>query len=92
MLEAKIRQLHRVGGIYLVAFLALQVVSGLLIAWGTLMDSPRDTFWFAAMDSIHHNWNPVGSVYRIILGVLTTGQALGGVFIYLLMRARLNKP
>jgi len=92
MLEASVRKLHRTGGIYLVAFLALQVVSGLLISLGTLMDTPRDTFWFAAMAGIHHNWNPAGSVYRILLGVLATGQALGGIVIYLLMRARLNKP
>jgi hypothetical protein len=92
MLEAKVRKIHRTVGIYLVGFLALQLVTGLFISLGTLMDTPRDTFWFAAMAWIHHEWNPVGSVYRILLGALAIAQALGGVVIYLLMRARLTQP
>jgi succinate dehydrogenase/fumarate reductase cytochrome b subunit len=92
MLEAKARKIHRTVGIYLVGFLALQLVTGLFISLGTLMDTPRDTFWFAAMAWIHHEWNPVGSVYRILLGALAIAQGLGGVVIYLLMRARLTRP
>jgi hypothetical protein len=92
MLEAKVRKIHRTVGIYLVGFLALQLVSGLLISLGTLVDTPRDTIWFAVMAWIHHEWNPVGSVYRIILGALAIAQGLGGVAIYLLMRARLPQP
>ena len=91
MLEANVRKIHRTVGIYLVGFLALQALTGLFISLGTLMDTPRDTFWFAASAWIHHQWNPVGSVYRIVLGALATAQALGGVAIYLLMRSRLPK-
>lgn len=91
MLEAYIRKIHRTAGIYLVGFLALQALSGLFIALGTLMDTPRDTLWFAALAWIHHEWNPVGSVYRILLGAMAVGQGLGGLVIYLLMRSRLNK-
>ncbi len=91
MLEANVRKIHRTMGIYLVGFLALQVITGLFISWGTLMDIPRDTFWFAAVAWIHHDWNPVGSVFRIVLGVLTIGQGLGGLAIYLLMRSRQKK-
>jgi hypothetical protein len=92
MLEAKVRKIHRTVGIYLVGFLALQLVTGLFIALGTLYDSPRDTFGFAAMAWIHHQWNPVGSVYRILLGVMGVAQGLGGVAIYRLMRARQSQP
>lgn len=91
MLEANIRKIHRTVGIYLVGFLALQAITGLFISLGTLMDTPRETLWFAVMAWIHHEWNPVGSVYRILLGALVTGQGLGGLAIYLLMRSRLNK-
>jgi hypothetical protein len=91
MLEANIRKIHRTVGIYLVGFLALQALTGLFIALGTLMGTPWETFWFKAIAWIHHEWNPVGSVYRILLGALTVGQGLGGLAIYLLMRSRLNK-
>jgi|WetSurMetagenome_2_1015567.scaffolds.fasta_scaffold299255_2 hypothetical protein len=91
MLEANIRKIHRTVGIYLVGFLALQALTGLFISWGTLMGTPGESFWFKAMAWIHHEWNPVGSVYRIVLGALAVGQGLGGLAIYLLMRSRSNK-
>jgi hypothetical protein len=91
MLEANIRKIHRTVGIYLVGFLALQAITGLFISLGTLMGTPGETFWFKAVAWIHHEWNPVGSVYRILLGALATGQGLGGLVIYLLMRSRLKK-
>jgi succinate dehydrogenase/fumarate reductase cytochrome b subunit len=92
MPEATARKIHRTVGVYLVGFLILQLTTGLFISLGTLMDTPRETFWFAAMAWIHHEGNPVGSVYRILLGALGVAQGLGGVVIYLLMRRRLAKP
>jgi uncharacterized iron-regulated membrane protein len=91
MLEAKVRKVHRTVGIYLAGFLALQAITGLFIALWTLTGVPGDGFWFRVMTWIHHQWNPVGSVYRILLGALVTGQGLGGLAIYLLMRSRQNK-
>lgn len=91
MLEAKIRKMHRTVGIYLVGFLVIQALTGLFISLGTLTGTPWDTFWFKAMAWIHHEWNPVGSVYRILLGALVVGQGLGGLAIYLLMRSRMHK-
>jgi hypothetical protein len=92
MLEPELRKIHRTVGIYLVAFLALQALSGFFIALGTLIDVPRDTLWFAIVAGIHHDWNPVGSVYRILLGAAVVGQGLGGVLIYFMIRARAPKP
>jgi hypothetical protein len=92
MLEATARKMHRTIGIYLVGFLALQLISGLLISLGTLMDTPRDTIWFSVMAWIHRDWNPVGSVFRIIVGALALAQGLGGAAIYLLSRARQSQP
>ncbi|MFZ5449508.1 MAG: hypothetical protein ACOZFS_12800 [Thermodesulfobacteriota bacterium] len=91
MLEANLRKIHRTVGIYLVGFLALQAITGLFISLWTLTDVAGDGLWFRLMAWIHHQWNPVGSVYRILLGALATGQALGGLAIYLLMRSRLHK-
>ena len=91
MLEANIRKIHRTAGIYLVGFLAIQAITGLFISLGILTGAPGDSLWFRVMASIHHEWNPVGSVYRILLGGLVIGQGLGGLAIYLLMRSRLHK-
>ncbi len=91
MLEANIRKIHRTVGIYLVGFLVLQALTGLFISLGTLTGTPWDSLWFSVIAWIHHEWNPVGSVYRILLGALAIGQGLGGLAIYLLMRSRLNK-
>jgi hypothetical protein len=92
MLETELRKIHRTVGIYLVAFLALQALSGLFIALGTLTGVPRETLWFAIVAGFHHDWNPVGSAYRILLGAMVVGQGLGGVLIYLMIRARAPKP
>lgn len=91
MLEANIRRIHRTVGVYLAGFLALQAITGLFISLWTLTGAAGNGFGFTAMTWIHHEWNPIGSVYRILLGALATGQGLGGLAIYLLMRSRLNK-
>jgi len=91
MLEAKVRKIHRTVGIYLVGFLTLQLVSGLFISLVTLREAPRDSIWFAVMAWIHYGWNPLGSVYRALLGALAIAQGLGGLVIYLLIRPRLTK-
>jgi hypothetical protein len=92
IVEATVRRIHRTVGIYLAGFLALQAITGLFIALATLMGTPSDSLWFSIVAGIHHEWNPVGSAYRILLGALAAGQSLGGVFIYFLMRSRLHKP
>jgi hypothetical protein len=91
MLEAPLRKIHRTVGIYLAAFLAIQAITGLFIALGTLLGTPRESLWFAVVAGIHHDWNPVGSACRILLGVVAAGQSLGGVILYLLVRARLKQ-
>jgi RsiW-degrading membrane proteinase PrsW (M82 family) len=91
MVEAGLRKIHRTFGIYLVGFLGLQAITGLFIALGTLASTPSDTWWFALAAAIHHEWNPIGSVYRVILAVFTAAQGIGGVIIYLLIRARQRK-
>ncbi len=88
MLEANLRKIHRTAGIYLVGFLAVQALTGLFIALGNLQNAPRDSLWFAFMAGLHHNWDPIGSAYRVLLGVATALQGLGGILIYRLIRAR----
>jgi succinate dehydrogenase/fumarate reductase cytochrome b subunit len=88
MTEAKVRKLHRHLGIVLVGFLALQGVTGLLLAWGDL--TKVETLSQLA-GAIHFGWNPWGSVYRILLSLATAAQGLTGIAIYLWIRGRMQK-
>jgi hypothetical protein len=88
MLEATVRKIHRTIGIYLVGFLAVQAITGLFIALGTLEGAPRDSLWLALMGGIHRDWNPIGGAYRILPATATVAQGIGGIIIYRLSRAR----
>lgn len=91
MLEAQLRKIHRGVGIFLAGFLAVQAFTGLFIALGTLQGAPRESLWFALMAGIHHDWDPLGSAFRMLLGAVTLGQVLGGVMLYRLVRARMKQ-
>jgi hypothetical protein len=92
MLEEGFRKIHRTVGIYLAGFLALQALTGLFISLGTMASTSRDTWWFWLAAGMHHDWNPLGNLYRIILAVVTLAQGAGGVLIYLMIRARQRTP
>ncbi len=88
MQEVALRKFHRSNGIILVWFLALQAVTGLLLALGALMGTPDSSTWFSVMAAIHHEWNPIGSIYRILLSLVTALQGVTGIIIYFKIRAR----
>ena len=90
MSEAGWRKFHRNNGIILVWFLALQAVTGLLLTLGDL-GAAEASGWFKTMAVIHHEWNPLGSYYRILLALATAAQGLTGVIIYSLIRKRMKK-
>jgi hypothetical protein len=91
MLEMGVRKVHRSIGIYLVAFLAVQTLTGLLISVETMAGSDRVGLWSTLVAAIHHDWNPLGSLFRINLAVFTVVQGLSGVIIFMLLRARTRK-
>ncbi len=88
MQEGGLRKLHRSSGIILVWFLAIQAVTGLLLSLGWLLGTPDSSPWFSLMATLHHEWNPVGSIYRILLALLTAWQGITGIIIFSLIRAR----
>jgi hypothetical protein len=61
-------------------FLLIQVLAGLLLSLGTL-SSVCGAKWFQVFETIHTGWDPVGSVYRIILGLGTFAQVALGITI-----------
>lgn len=85
--EGKVRTIHYYLGISYVWFLLLQVVPGLLMSLTTLL-ATTDSQWYQAIFTIHADWNPIGSIYRVILGIATVVQAILGIIIYFLSRSR----
>jgi hypothetical protein len=78
----KVRTLHRGLGISIACFLFVQAVAGVLMSVGMLASvemSPR----YNVLYFIHADWNPAGSIYRVILGLGTGLQGVLGMIIFL---------
>lgn len=90
MNERSVRSVHYQLGIIIAVFLLVQVLAGLLLSLGTL-SSASGAKWFQVLETIHTGWDPVGSVYRIILGLVTVAQVTLGITIFFLIRARRKK-
>ncbi len=88
--EGKIRTIHYHLGITYVWFLMLQVLLGLLMSLGMLLGATNSD-WYQVLYAIHAGWNPLGAIYRVILGVAIVVQATLGIIIYFLSRARFRK-
>ncbi|MFP4477051.1 MAG: hypothetical protein ACLFOY_15935 [Desulfatibacillaceae bacterium] len=74
---------HRNIGIVLAVFLLVQALTGLTMAVGHLFH----LYYPAWIGSLHHEGGAVGSVYRIVLGLVAGVQVLLGVWIF----ARVHK-
>jgi hypothetical protein len=88
--ERSVRNLHYRVGITIVVLLLAQAVTGSLLALGTLA-SVSGAKWFQILEIVHTNWDPLGSLYRIFLGLGTAAQCILGIIIILLSRGRYKK-
>ncbi len=85
MTSTRARALHRRLGISIVVFLFVQAVLGMLMGIGRLVSldmSPTYNVLF----SIHADWDPSGSIYRVVLGLATAMQGILGIIIFLRLR------
>jgi hypothetical protein len=78
----KVRTLHRGLGISIACFLFVQAVAGLLMSVGMLA-SVEMSPWYNVLYFIHADWNPAGSIYRVVLGLGTAVQGVLGMIIFL---------
>ena len=82
MNSTKARTLHRRLGISLVFFLFVQAIVGMFMAVGRLasldMSAP-----YNALFSVHADWDPFGSIYRVVLGFATAIQGILGILLFL---------
>ena len=77
----KVRATHRRLGISIAFFLFVQVIAGMLMSVGRLaavdMSRPYSVLYF-----IHADWESLGNIYRIVLGLATALQGVLGIIIF----------
>jgi len=82
MNSTKVRTFHRRLGISIALFLFVQAIVGMLMSIGRLasldMSPPYNVLF-----SIHADWDPLGSIYRVVLGLATAMQGILGIMIFL---------
>lgn len=82
MNSAKVRIIHRRLGISMACFLVVQALAGMFMSIGRLasvdMSPAYNVLYF-----IHVGWNPLGSFYRVVLGLATALQGVLGMIILL---------
>lgn len=89
MKEAEMRQFHRRLGIIMVWFLAGQTLTGLVLSVAGLAGY---TSWFTKTAGVlHYNWDPLGTLYRVLLAAATAAQGISGIILYLKIRERQKK-
>jgi len=86
MNSVKVRTIHRRLGISLVFFLFVQAIAGMLMSIGRIASIDTSPL-YNLLYSIHADWDPWGSIYRIVLGLATAIQGVLGMMIF---RSRLR--
>lgn len=78
----KVRTIHRRLGITLACFLLVQALAGMFMSLGRLasVDTSR---LYGVPYALHADWDPVGSLYRVVLGLATGTQVTLGITLFL---------
>ncbi len=82
MTSTKARTLHRRLGISIAFFLFIQAILGMFMSMGRLASLDMSPM-YNVLFSIHADWDPLGSIYRVVLGLATTMQVILGIMIFL---------
>ncbi len=78
----KVRTSHRRLGISIAFFLFVQAIVGMLMSIGRLASLDTSPA-YSLVYSIHAGWDPLGSIYRVVLGFATAMQGVLGIMIFL---------
>ena len=78
----KVRTTHRRLGISMAFFLFVQAIVGMLMSTGRLASLDMSPL-YNVLFSIHADWDPFGSIYRVVLGFATAMQGILGILIFL---------
>jgi len=81
MNSVKVRTIHRRLGISIALFLFVQAIAGMLMSIGRLASIDTSPL-YSLLYSIHADWDPWGSIYRVVLGLATGLQGILGIMIF----------
>ena len=81
MNSIKVRTIHRHLGISIALFLFVQAIAGMLMSIGRLASIDTSPL-YNILYSIHADWDPWGSIYRVVLGLATAMQGVLGIVIF----------
>ncbi len=81
MNSEKVRTIHRRLGISIAFFLLVQAIAGLFMSVGRLASFDMSQS-YNVIFTIHADWDPWGSIYRVVLGLATAMQGVLGVMIF----------
>ncbi len=81
MNSGKVRTIHRRLGITIVALLLVQAMAGALMSIERLA-ALENSKPYNILYTIHADWDPPGSIYRVILGLATCLQGILGIMIF----------
>lgn len=82
MNSIKARTIHRRLGISIAFFLFVQAIVGMFMGIGRLASLDMSSL-YNVLFSIHADWDPIGSIYRVVLGFATAMQGILGILIFL---------
>ncbi len=75
------RTIHRRLGISVAFFIFIQAILGMFMGMGRLASLDMSPT-YNALFYIHADWDPLGSIYRVVLGLATTMQVILGIMIF----------
>jgi len=81
MNPGNVRTVHRRLGISIACFLLVQAMAGMLLSVGRLASVDMSPS-YNALYFIHADWDPLGNIYRVALGLATAAQAVLGMMIF----------
>lgn len=81
MNSVKVRTIHRRLGISIAFFLFVQAIAGMLMSIGRIA-SIDTSLLYKILYSVHADWDPWGSPYRVVLGLATAMQGVLGIMIF----------
>lgn len=99
MQESRLRRWHRLAGVGIALFLAVQAGSGLIMSLSHLLTegshistegAPEHTHFPISelAEAIHSGGDVLGALYRAMLGLVALWMAFSGTWIFLNIRAR----
>jgi uncharacterized iron-regulated membrane protein len=82
--EPELRKWHRVTGLVIAFFAAVQVLTGIVLS----VEDMLNEYWGGFIRDFHEGYGLIGNIYRIALGAALVWMIVSGMQIYRSIRQR----